>query len=94
MSSEKASSALTGASSPISRSEFWFIDGSVIVIVENKAFRIHKSILSKHSDVFSDLFMVPQPQDGVETMEGCPVVHLPDSLSDFTDVMNALYHPL
>ena len=94
---EKVSPALqvAGSSQTISRhSEFWFADGSVIVIVGTTAFRIHKSILSKHSDVFSDLFTVPQPQDGSESMDGCPVVNLPDALSDFVDVMKALYNPL
>jgi hypothetical protein len=85
-----------GSNSPVvsRHSEFWFTDGSVVVIVGTVAFRIHKSILSKQSDVFSDLFMVPQPKDGTETMDGCPVVHLPDALADFIDVMKALYHPL
>jgi BTB/POZ domain len=92
---EKVSSALTGSSQTISRhSEFWFTDGSVVVIVGNTAFRIHKSILIKHSDVFSDLFTVPQPENDTENIDGCPVVHLPDALSDFIDVMKALYHPL
>lgn len=61
--------------------------------VANTAFRIHKSLLSKHSDVFADLFTVPQPQDSTETIDGCPVIHLPDALPDFIDVMKALYHP-
>jgi BTB/POZ domain len=89
-------SASTGSSSQaISRHpEFWFTDGSVVVIVGNTAFRIHKSILVKHSGVFSDLFAIPQPQDDTDSMEGCPVVHLPDALSDFIDVMKTLYQPL
>jgi len=91
-----ASPALSGSTSQSTprHAEFWFTDGSIVLIIEGTAFRIHKSILSKQSDVFSDLFTVPQPQDGTETMDGCPVVHLPDALPDFIDVMKALYHPL
>ncbi|KAF5373481.1 hypothetical protein D9615_009460 [Tricholomella constricta] len=73
--------------------EFWFSDGSVVLIVENMAFRIHQSILSKHSDVFADLFTVPQPRSDSDSIEGVPVVHLTDNLADFTDVMRALYEP-
>ncbi|KAF8064857.1 hypothetical protein FPV67DRAFT_158026 [Lyophyllum atratum] len=73
--------------------EFWFSDGSIIVIVENTAFRIHKSILSRHSDVFSDLFTVPQPQTGSEKIDGVEAVRLTDDLSGFTDVIRALYEP-
>lgn len=90
------SSSLTGSTpQAVSRhTEFWYTDGSVVVIVANTAFRIHKSILCKHSDIFSDLFAIPQPHDSTETIDGCPTVHLPDALSDFVDVMKALYHPL
>ncbi|KAF8059464.1 hypothetical protein FPV67DRAFT_1564885 [Lyophyllum atratum] len=76
------------------QSEFWFSDGSIVLIVENTGFRVHQSILSQHSDVFADLFTVPQPSEDADFMiQGCPVVHLSDSLSDFTDVMKALYQP-
>ena len=74
--------------------DFWFPDGSIILIDEKSGFRIHQSILSRHSDVFADLFTVPQPQSGTEKMDGCPVVHLTDSATDFIDVMKALYQPL
>ncbi|KAF8884973.1 hypothetical protein BD779DRAFT_1662928 [Infundibulicybe gibba] len=73
-------------------SEFWYSDGSIITIVENTSFRIHQSILSRHSDVFADLFAVPQP-DNAEQIDECPTVHLPDSFLDFEDTMKALYRP-
>ncbi|KAG6884922.1 hypothetical protein C0993_007241 [Termitomyces sp. T159_Od127] len=74
--------------------EFWFSDGSIVLVIEDVAFCVHKSILGKHSKVFSDLFMVPQPQNGVEKIGDIPVVHLADDLGDFTDVLRALYEPL
>ena len=38
--------------------------------------------------IFSDLFTVPQPVEGVEEMiEGCRIVHLPDSESEFVDLL-------
>ena len=74
--------------------EFWYSDGSIILAVEDTAFRVHQSILAKHSDVFADMFTLPLPADGVEKLDGCPVVRLTDSLSDFIDVMKALFQPL
>ncbi|KAG6853015.1 hypothetical protein C0991_007456 [Blastosporella zonata] len=81
------------ASEPCTRSDFWYSDGSIVLIVENTAFRVHQSILSQHSDVFSHLFMVPQPVEPGETMDGCLLVHLQDDLDDFTEVMKAIYQP-
>ncbi|KAG6895935.1 hypothetical protein C0992_011482 [Termitomyces sp. T32_za158] len=74
--------------------EFWFSDGSIVLVIQDVAFCVHKSILGKHSKVFSDLFVVPQPQNDVEKIDGIPVVHLADDLGHFTDVLRALYEPL
>jgi hypothetical protein len=74
--------------------DFWFIDGSVVLIVEATSFKIHQTVLSRHSDVFADMFTVPQPA-GDDTIDGCPVVLLSqDSVSDLVDVLHALYSPL
>ena len=80
-------------------SDFWFEDGSIVIVIENVAFRIHQSLLSRHSDVFAGLFTVPQPanhenDEGDDMMDDCPVVHLSDTLADFTDVLRVLYQPL
>ena len=80
--------------SPIVRHpEFYFSDGSVIIIVERTAFRVHQSILARHSEVFSGLWEVPQPSK-VDLYDGCPSMHLTDSVDDFVDVMRVLYDPL
>lgn len=90
-----SSSEMSSPPEPLERNlNFWFEDGSIILIVENTAFRIHQSILSRHSDVFADLFTVPQPRHDTESIDNCPVVRLDDSLADFIDVMKALYEPL
>lgn len=74
--------------------EFWFSDGSIILVIEDVAFCVHKSILGKHSKVFADLFTIPQPLNGVEKIGNIPAVRLDDGLDDFTDVLRALYEPL
>ena len=73
-------------------SDFWFEDGSIVVVVDNVAFRIHQSLLSHHSNVFAGLFTVPQPpnhdnNEGNDMMDDCPMVHLSDMLAYFTDVL-------
>ncbi|KAF9477719.1 hypothetical protein BDN70DRAFT_907115 [Pholiota conissans] len=70
--------------------EFYFSDGSVVIIVEKTAFRVHQSVLARHSDVFNDMWDVPQPNK-VELYDGCPTVILSDSVNDFVDVMRVIY---
>ncbi|KAF9556551.1 hypothetical protein CPC08DRAFT_641412 [Agrocybe pediades] len=77
---------------PTRDSQFWLYDGSIILHVENTLFRVHQTILANHSDVFKDLFMIPQP-DGEDMMEGCHVVRLHDKVDDFTDLLRAVYVP-
>lgn len=72
------------------RGEPWFDDGNVILIVENTAFRVYKSILSCNSGISCDTFTVPQPVDA-EMWNGCPVVHLSDTRKDLVRVLSALF---
>ncbi|TFK24347.1 hypothetical protein FA15DRAFT_619505 [Coprinopsis marcescibilis] len=43
------------------RSDFWFPDGNIVLLAGSAAFRVHKGQLERQSEVFRDLFMVPQP---------------------------------
>ena len=79
---------------PIRRdSQVWFDDGNIVVVAQNTAFRFHRSVLSVHSDVFRDLFSVPQPQlsDQEQSIEGCAVVHVSDTSYDFRELILAIY---
>lgn len=80
--------------SPTTRhGEFWLYDGSIVLAVENTLFRVHQTILANHSEVFADLFTIPQP-DGEEMIDGCHVVRLfDDNENHFTDLLRAMYHP-
>ena len=70
----------------------WFDDGNVVLQVESTLFRVHRSILSMHSEVFRGMFSVPQPVavDG-ELVDNCPVVQFPDRAVDWTHVLKAFY---
>lgn len=43
------------------RTDFWFNDGNIVLIARSAAFKVHKGQLARHSEVFSDLFLLPQP---------------------------------
>ena len=70
--------------------DFYFPDGSVVIIVENTAFRIHKYVLARHSEVFNGMWDIPQPLVS-DMYDGCPSVKLADSKSDFIEVMKVMY---
>ncbi|KAH6907635.1 hypothetical protein BKA70DRAFT_1563108 [Coprinopsis sp. MPI-PUGE-AT-0042] len=57
----------------------WLPDGNIVLQTEDKRFRVHKSMLAKHSTVFDDMFKVPQPAESRtrgKTLEGCSLVRL------------------
>lgn len=70
--------------------DFYFTDGSVILIVERITFRLHQTVLSRHSDVFAGMWDVPQPSR-VDNIDGCPTVELSDRACDFADTLKAIY---
>ncbi|KAF7329394.1 hypothetical protein MKEN_00201000 [Mycena kentingensis (nom. inval.)] len=70
----------------------WFDDGNIILRAENTIYRLHKSILSAHSEVFRDLFAVAQA-DVSEQIEGCPVVCIPDNAVEVTSFLRAVTDP-
>ncbi|KZP05127.1 hypothetical protein FIBSPDRAFT_682208, partial [Athelia psychrophila] len=73
--------------------ELWFDDASVILVAEAMSFRVHRSILCKPSSVLSDILSIPQPPDnGSETIEGCPV-RTHDSAHELAQLLKACYDP-
>ncbi|KDR86009.1 hypothetical protein GALMADRAFT_132620 [Galerina marginata CBS 339.88] len=75
---------------PLRSADYWFDDGNVILQAENTQFRVHRSILSRHSQVFQDMFSLPQPEK--ETLfEGCPLVHVSDAPEDWENIFSILY---
>ena len=77
---------------PPVRSMYWFDDGNVILEAENTQFRVHRSLLARHSKVFKDMFSLPQPAtDPGLRPECCPVVFLSDKVTDLECVMSVIY---
>ncbi|EIW56891.1 uncharacterized protein TRAVEDRAFT_128265 [Trametes versicolor FP-101664 SS1] len=84
------SESTAGDSTKIHRdAEFWFEDGSIILIAGDVEFRIFKGILADYSPVFRDMFSLPQPSSqGTPTATAaCPIVHLSDSPEDLRHVL-------
>ncbi|KDR70044.1 hypothetical protein GALMADRAFT_76823 [Galerina marginata CBS 339.88] len=75
------------------RSDFWFRDGNIVIIAGSAAFKVHRGQLERHSEVFSDLFSLPQPSDQ-ELVDGCSSVELQDPPSDVFYFLSALYDGL
>ncbi|KAJ7613886.1 hypothetical protein DFH06DRAFT_1344430 [Mycena polygramma] len=75
------------------RSELWFADGNVVIIASSVAFKVHRGQLRRHSEVFDDLFSIPQPKDQ-ELYDGSPWVEVYDCPSDVLYFLRALYDGL
>lgn len=68
-----------GQTEEVSRcSDIWFHDGNLVLKVNSKLFRVHKSILSRQSSTFRDIILHIERRvdSNVYTIDGCPVVHL------------------
>ncbi|KAJ7184750.1 hypothetical protein C8R46DRAFT_1158881 [Mycena filopes] len=77
----------------IVRSELWFLDGNIVILASSVAFKVHRGQLRRHSEVFDDLFSIPQPQDQ-DLYDGCPWVEVYDCPSDVLYFLKALYDGL
>ena len=78
--------------------DLWFSDGSIVLRAENRLFRVHISLLSRYSAVFSDMLSIPQPTSTIDDghgqagrIEGCPVLLLHDKAEDVMHLLRALY---
>ncbi|KAI0321611.1 hypothetical protein OF83DRAFT_1080870 [Amylostereum chailletii] len=70
--------------------DFWFADGSLIIICESTGFRVHAGILSLHCSVFRDMTCVGNPS-GDRRIDGAAVVALDDTANDMACFLKALY---
>ncbi|KAF7370418.1 BTB domain-containing protein [Mycena sanguinolenta] len=76
---------------PIKRSELWFSDGSVILQAANTQFRVHLGVLARHSVIFRRQGLVQSSDE--PTVDGCPIVRLPDDPTDIEYLLKSLYDP-
>ena len=74
--------------------EFWDLDGTVILQVDDILFRVMRSTLSKASPWFRQLFS--EGLDHLEIMAGCPVYIIEEDFShlDFANLLRGLENGL
>lgn len=77
----------------IIHSEPWLEDGNVILQTGQVRFCVHKSILSKRSNVFSDMFSLQDLQTDTEP-GSLPIVQLTDSSFELSYILQWMYEPL
>jgi len=76
----------------VDRAEPWKEDGNIVLAAEGKYFRVHRSVLSAHSEVFKDMFDCPHPIEvEKDFVEFCPVIHLHDAATDVQIMLKAMY---
>ena len=82
----------------------WFMDGNIIILAGPAAkvpgcerqdgrvyaFRCHKAVMARHSEVFRQLFEMPG-SDEDEMLDEVPTVTLPDKWEDVRDLLRLLY---
>jgi hypothetical protein len=69
-------------------------DGSIVLVVENVAFKVHQSVLEVHSEVFKNMFgLTTHSVDDLRVyyFDGCPAIHLDDKSEDMVAFLQALY---
>ncbi|KAJ7693297.1 hypothetical protein B0H17DRAFT_850237, partial [Mycena rosella] len=76
---------------------FYAEDGNIVLAAkdsENRTiyFRLHRSILVKHSLVFADMFAMPPPPTA-EKYDGVPLVEMPDDADGLRTLIALLYDP-
>ena len=72
--------------------EFWLDDGNIVIVAQQTSFRVHKSVLSRHSNFFKDLFAVPQPSGLPDcSFDNLPVVAVSDTDYDFKALLDVIY---
>ncbi|KAJ7061885.1 hypothetical protein C8F01DRAFT_987358 [Mycena amicta] len=77
----------------IVRSTLWFHDGNIVLVAASVAFKVHRGQLRRHSEVFDDLFSIPQPPEQ-DLFDGCPWVEVYDCPTDVLYFLTALYDGL
>lgn len=68
----------------------WYLDGSVIIHMEDTLFRLHRSALARKSPFFSQLLEDQLDNADAPVLNGCPVAQVDGDASDFAELLTAM----
>jgi hypothetical protein len=79
--------------------ELYFPDGNLVILTRDEAgnhtyFRVHQSILSKHSQALSDHMFPTSSPNFREIHDGVPLVEFQEDARDLNIFLKFLYEPL
>lgn len=75
--------------------DYWFDSGDVILQAEDVQFRVHREMLARHSNVFRDMFNIPQGENTNErVIHDCPVVPVSEMSSEIEYILSIFYDNL
>ena len=80
----------TGSDGSERDSELSFDDGNIVIVAEEVAFRVHKSLLSRNSIVFRDLFLAQQTLLA-DPIDHCPSMRVSDTSFDLRELLRLVY---
>ena len=69
--------------------DFWFDDGTIILVAQQTGFRVYRGLLASQSTVFSDMLSASSSSFD-ESLDGCPIVQLTDSPQDLAYLFGVL----
>ena len=83
--------AENSAQSLVRHPSLWFEDGNIIIQAERTLFKVFKSVLSRESHFFKDMFSLPQPTTLSDIYESCPLLRVHESADDFSVLLRAVF---
>ena len=78
------------AATQIRDEEFWYQDGTVVLVARNVEFRVYGGVLANHSPVFADMFSQHQTSRAPDDPSVCLVVPIEDRPEDLRVVLRAI----
>ncbi|TBU39663.1 hypothetical protein BD309DRAFT_969200 [Dichomitus squalens] len=76
--------------------KYWFDDGSLILRAQNDIYKVHRTLLERHSRTLSTLHPSEELDKGPKSVDGLAVMQVPDELEvrsgDLEVLLEHLYH--
>ncbi|KZT03910.1 uncharacterized protein LAESUDRAFT_683082 [Laetiporus sulphureus 93-53] len=81
--------------SPLRHPEFYFEDGNLVILVEGTLFRVFRSSFTRHSAVWRELFLLPEPAECIPEglSDDSPLFLSGISSVDFERLLWIIYPP-